>query len=86
MSAFENGAVFFLDALGFKGIWKKHAPDAVLTKLKLLGTVIEGVSAPATYELGGTPSRVDVEPNISVASLSDTVCHPSRKIPPSVVV
>jgi hypothetical protein len=29
-----NGALLMMDALGFKGIWKRHAPDAVLRVLR----------------------------------------------------
>lgn len=30
----QSGALAFLDCLGFKGIWNKHAPEAVIAKLE----------------------------------------------------
>jgi hypothetical protein len=65
----RRGAVAFMDALGFKGIWRRHRHDAVLDKLRCLRTAAELAKDEAVKER----RIVIAETNRSLATFSDTI-------------
>jgi hypothetical protein len=83
----RRGALAMLDALGFKGIWERSAPDAVMKKLADLRAVVKTTAddhkrgIAALTKRDGKPLQ-DLE--IEVQFLSDTIvlgvsCTPADK-------
>jgi class 3 adenylate cyclase len=66
----DYGAVAMIDALGFKGIWEREDPGAVLHTLDGFRYVLRDQIA---AHVNAIPSRRPEEPNIRVRCISDTV-------------
>lgn len=80
-AAFTDGAVAFIDALGFKGIWRrddvKDDPDRVLKKMRVLerafpGFVVKYLLA-AKWTMPSPALLARVREHIALAAFSDTV-------------
>jgi hypothetical protein len=74
----DIGAVAVLDALGFKGIWQRHDPNAVLQRMEQLGASARAAMDAVTKqyqdsELLGQPWRSIVRARPFLATFSDTV-------------
>jgi hypothetical protein len=63
----ERGVLVMLDALGFKGIWKRSSPQDVVAKLEHLKSVVE-----RTADFLGEPLG-KMTPSVKVRFLSDTI-------------
>ncbi|MDB4958643.1 MAG: hypothetical protein JWO36_6212 [Myxococcales bacterium] len=71
----NTGAVVMLDALGFKGIWKRH-PE-VLEKLKLMPRIAE-VTVGGFMKGVPAKSGLTLHPEVSTTFLSDTIVIGAR--------
>jgi len=71
----HTGSVAIFDALGFKGIWRRHAPDRVIARLQSLE---KAGNEMIDRDVGGSRERLIADPGNAMAScrlsmLSDTV-------------
>jgi len=62
-----------LDALGFKGIWHRHSPEDVLTKLRELQVGSQRIIESFQNERGKMAMPSNTTPWLDIAFLSDTV-------------
>jgi len=69
----KRGAVALFDALGFRGIWRKHNVDAVLKKLQALREGASQVVASFQQRVESPFVGTNVKPALGVTLLSDTV-------------
>jgi hypothetical protein len=69
----KYGAVALFDALGFRGIWRKHDVDAVLKKLQDLREGATHVVASFQKTVESLFVGTNVKPLLEVTLLSDTV-------------
>lgn len=69
----KRGAIAMIDALGWKGIWAKHPPDALISHMQKLRTVLEQRDA-KTRELLARQHPQRMKPvDIRTTFLSDTI-------------
>ena len=69
----KTGAVALFDALGFRGIWRKHDVDTVLKKLQKLREGAAHVIASFQQKVEPLYVGTNAKPTLGVTLLSDTV-------------